>query len=170
MSKNHDFEKLVAKFSNLKSEENKKIFRGLWWLYKSLHKLNSFPKSSNQSIYVLYVFFQNGYRMYMRIYPNQNGENVFIHVGLTKGDYDDRLDWPFKLKHKINVLDHQVPSEDIASRVWDPTQLCSGWHWRRPDSGDNYECVGLGFEQALLSDRGYTHGDTITIKLTVYLS
>ena len=53
--------------------------------------------------------------------------------------------------------------------MWDPTQLCSGWNWRKPDSGDNFECVGLGFPQNVLDTKGYINNDAITIKLTVHL-
>ncbi|KAB7498728.1 hypothetical protein Anas_02421 [Armadillidium nasatum] len=84
--------------------------------------------------------------------------------------YDDSLEWPFKLKHKIQVLDHDVPGEDLFSRVWDPKELCSGWNWRKPDPlGDNYECVGLGFPQDTIYSRNYLHNNSITVKLTVFL-
>ncbi|XP_069679687.1 TNF receptor-associated factor 6 [Periplaneta americana] len=114
-----------------------------------------------------------GYRMYIRVYPRQNEENVYVHVGLTRGDFDDNLPWPFKLKHRVNILD-QVSSEDgaqedISSRVWDPTVLCSGFNWQKPTTGDNYECVGLGFPHSVIRSRDYIRDDSIVIKLTVYL-
>lgn len=83
---------------------------------------------------------------YIRLYPRQNGKNVYAHVGLTKvlqfqierttnvhvlrgrfvlfshqGEYDEALEWPFTLKHRITILD-QSPAhyQDIVSRVWDP--------------------------------------------------
>lgn len=113
-----------------------------------------------------------GYRMYIHIYPRQNDENVYIHVGVTQGDFDNSLPWPFKLKHRINILD-QVSSEDgqedISSRVWDPAVLCSGFNWQKPTSGDNYECVGLGFAHSVIRTRHYIRDDSIIIKLSVYL-
>ena len=113
-----------------------------------------------------------GYRMYIRIYPRQNEENVYIHVGVTQGDFDDSLPWPFKLKHRVNILDQASPEdgqEDISSRVWDPTVLCSGFNWQKPTSGDNYECVGLGFAHSVIRSRHYIRDDSIIIKLGVYL-
>ena len=113
-----------------------------------------------------------GYRMYIRIYPRQNEENVYIHVGVTQGDFDRSLPWPFKLKHRVNILDQVSPEdgqEDISSRVWDPTVLCSGFNWQKPTSGDNYECVGLGFAHSVIRSRHYIHDDSIIIKLGVYL-
>ncbi len=65
--------------------------------------------------------------MYIRIYPKHNGENFYIHVGVTQGEYDRMLEWPFKLKHFITVLDFSKDNpEDLNSRIWDPTELCSG--------------------------------------------
>lgn len=121
-----------------------------------------------------------GYRMYLRMYPRQSGENVYVHVGLTRGDHDANLPWPFRLRHRLAVLD-QVSSMastgpgsgpvDLVSRLWDPSQLCSGYNWQRPaaHSPDNYECVGLGFPQAVLRTRSYVRQDSALLKLTVCL-
>lgn len=89
-------------------------------------------------------------------------------IAPSAGDYDDMLEWPFKLKHKIQILDHYVPGKDLSSRIWDPKELCSGWNWKKPE-GDNYECVGLGFPQETVQSRHYLHNDSITIKLTVFI-
>ncbi|XP_034234059.1 uncharacterized protein LOC117641064 [Thrips palmi] len=122
-----------------------------------------------------------GYRMYLRMYPRQSGENVYFHVGLTRGEHDASLQWPFRLKHRLAVLD-QVASMtstgpgsgpvDLVSRLWDPAQLCSGYNWQRPSAHtpDNYECVGLGFPQSLLRTRSYIRQDSALVKLTVCLS
>ncbi|XP_027217822.2 TNF receptor-associated factor 6 [Penaeus vannamei] len=155
--------------STMHQEDGWRVFTYYWRVRDINYKMRNWGGRRSLRSESFYIF-QNGYRMYMRIYPNQRGENVYIHVGLTEGDYDANLDWPFKLKHRIHILDQGSPSEDIVSRVWDPTQLCSGWHWRRPESGDNYECVGLGFEQLLLRSRSYIHDDSIVIRLTVFLA
>ncbi|CAG0923673.1 unnamed protein product [Notodromas monacha] len=108
--------------------------------------------------------------MYIRIYPRHNNENFYIHVGLTQGEYDQLLPWPFKLKHFVTVLDlSQDKPEDLNSRLWDPKELCSGWNWRRPATGDNYECVGLGFPIDLLKSRNYIVDDSVVLRLTVFL-
>ena len=31
-----------------------------------------------------FYIFEYGYMMYIRLYPRQNGQNVYAHVGLTK--------------------------------------------------------------------------------------
>lgn len=44
--------------------------------------------------------------------------NSFMY---SQGDYDEALEWPFLLKHRISVLDQsQAHYQDIVSRVWDP--------------------------------------------------
>ncbi|KAK8743919.1 hypothetical protein OTU49_000914, partial [Cherax quadricarinatus] len=155
--------------STMHQEEGRRVFTYYWRVADVNYKMNNWGRQRSLRSQSFYVF-QGGYRMYIRIYPNHNGENVYVHVGLTEGDYDSSLDWPFRLKHRINILDHGFPAEDLTSRVWDPTELCSGWNWRRPGSGDNYECVGLGFSKEVLRSRNYIKNDAIVIKLTVFLS
>ncbi|XP_066971395.1 TNF receptor-associated factor 3 isoform X2 [Macrobrachium rosenbergii] len=155
--------------STIHQEEGHRVFTYYWRVNDINYKMTNWGWRRSLRSESFYIF-QNGYRMYMRIFPNQGGENVYIHVGLTTGEYDSDLEWPFKLKHRIKVIDHGYPTEDLTSRVWDPTQLCSGWNWRRPEAGDNYECVGLGFEQKDLRTRNYIHDDSIVVKLTVFLA
>ncbi|MCL4158140.1 UNVERIFIED_CONTAM: hypothetical protein GTU68_019051, partial [Idotea baltica] len=155
--------------STIQVDNGKRIFTYYWTVRDIPYRTKNWGWRRSLRSESFYIF-KYGYRMYMRIYPNQNGKNIYIHVGITKGDYDAALDWPFTLKHKIQVIDHQISGEDMSSRVWDPTELCSGWNWRRPDdSGDNYECVGLGFPQETIYSRRYLHNNSITIKLTVFL-
>ena len=47
--------------------------------------------------------------------------------------------------------------------------LCSAWNWKRPTSGDNYECVGLGFPAEDLRTMNFIRDDSVILKLTVYL-
>lgn len=118
------------------------------------YKLSSWgPRRSLRS--PSFYIFTYGYMMYLRMYPRQNGQNVYIHVGLTKvlfrirgsisydhivyctqvillflflpwilkGEYDEALEWPFTLRHRISVLDQSALPQDIISRVWDPKVL-----------------------------------------------
>ncbi|XP_064092571.1 uncharacterized protein LOC135205659 [Macrobrachium nipponense] len=157
--------------STIHQEDGHRVFTYYWRVSDINYKMTNWGWRRSLRSESFYIF-QNGYRMYMRIFPNQGGGNVYIHVGSGRpvGEYDSDLEWPFKLKHRIKVIDHGYPTEDLTSRVWDPTQLCSGWNWRRPETGDNYECVGLGFEQKNLRSRNYIHDDSIVVKLTVFLA
>ncbi|PNF21092.1 hypothetical protein B7P43_G05540 [Cryptotermes secundus] len=153
------------------SSARSSVFTYYWRIQGMEYKLTSWNHRRSLRSSSFYIS-PGGYRMYIRVYPRQNEENVYIHVGVTRGDFDDSLPWPFKLKHRVNVLD-QVSSEDgqedISSRVWDPTVLCSGFNWQKPTSGDNYECVGLGFAHSVIRSRHYIRDDAIIIKLSVYL-
>ncbi|RXG68696.1 TNF receptor-associated factor 4, partial [Armadillidium vulgare] len=155
--------------STIHNVNGSRVFTYYWTVHDIVYRMKNWPWRRSLRSKSFYIF-QFGYRMYMRIYPNQNGKNIYMHVGITQGAYDDSLEWPFKLKHKIQVLDHDTPGEDLFSRVWDPKELCSGWNWRKPDPlGDNYECVGLGFPQDTIYSRNYLHNNSITVKLTVFL-
>lgn len=47
------------------------------------YKLKSWgPRRSLRS--PSFYIFEYGYMMYMRLFPRQNGQNVYTHVGLTK--------------------------------------------------------------------------------------
>lgn len=94
---------------------------------------------------------------------------MYIHVGLTQGEYDDTLSWPFRLKHQVTIVDQTMTdSEDIASRVWDPSVLCTALDWQKPGKHkDNDECVGFGFNQGTIFTKNYLFNDSLLIKLDV---
>lgn len=73
---------------------------------------------------------------------------------------------------RVAILDQTHDTrmfEDVSSRVWDPSQLCSEFNWQQPKKGDNVECVGLGLPIDLLRQRDYVAFDSLVVKLTVYL-
>ncbi|XP_045029151.1 uncharacterized protein LOC116922116 isoform X1 [Daphnia magna] len=155
--------------SSIHVESGKRVFSYFWKVTDMEYKLKSWgPRRSLRS--PSFYIFEYGYMMYMRLFPRQNGQNVYTHVGLTKGDYDEALEWPFILKHRVSILDQASPPfQDIVSRVWDPKILCSGWNWKRPVTGDNHECVGLGFPTEDLRGQSFLREDSVLIKLTVFL-
>ncbi|XP_075223922.1 uncharacterized protein LOC142325776 [Lycorma delicatula] len=145
----------------------KQIYTYFWKLQNIKTKLLSRKSIRSSNIYIT----PGGYCMYIRLLTTQNADTVYIQVGLTQGKYDETLLWPFRLKHKLSVLDQvSVNYIDIHSRIWDPTVLCSELHWQKPSSkSDNFECLGLGISEDVLQTRSYITFDTIIIKLTVYL-
>lgn len=160
----------IYRFNSTMHQENgERVFTYYWRVGDINYKMDNWGRRRSLRSSSFYIF-QGGYRMYLRIYPNQQGENFYVHVGLTQGDFDNNLEWPFTLKHQVRILDHSSPAEDLLSRLWDPTQLCSEWHWRRPDASDNYECVGLGFTKETLRSRNFIINDAVVIKLTVLLT
>ncbi|CAL4122459.1 unnamed protein product, partial [Meganyctiphanes norvegica] len=63
--------------STMHQEDNKRVFTYYWTVHDINYKMKNWGWRRSLRSESFYIF-QNGYRMYMRIYPNQNGENVFI--------------------------------------------------------------------------------------------
>lgn len=149
-----------------------RVFIYYWRIHRIENMLTNWYQHWSLRSPSFYV--NNSYKMYLKIFPKQHGDNTYVHVGLTRGDYDEKLAWPFSLKHQVSIIDQTSivgMADDITSRVWDPTQLCSATNWQKPVvHRDNYECVGLGFPHSTLRSRNYILRDTILIKLTVFLS
>lgn len=148
----------------------KNIFTYYWKVPSIDYKLTGWNHKRFLRSPSFYV--NNTYRMYLKIFPRQNGENTYVHVGLTHGSFDETLQWPFKLKTKVSILDQTKvdTAEDITSRIWNPEVLCSSFNWQKPSKDkDNYECVGLGFSLKTLRSRNYIMNDSMIIKLSVFL-
>lgn len=116
-------------------------------------------------------YVDRGYRMYIKLFPHQHGGNMYIHVGLTHGEHDETVSWPFALRHQVTVVDQTAwDRRDMTSRVWDPISLCTPHHWQRPAiHKDNDECIGFGFNRRLIYSRNYIVDDSMLIKLDVYI-
>jgi hypothetical protein len=73
-----------------------------------------------------YFFTITHYPEYVRLTErireiSHQGLNLICQTFLLQGDYDEALEWPFILKHRISILDQvSSPFQDISSRVWDP--------------------------------------------------
>ncbi|KAF2367967.1 TRAF-like [Trinorchestia longiramus] len=159
----------VSKYnSSIHLEDGQRVFTYYWKVEDIRYRMNNWGWRRSLRSPDFYIF-KFGYKMFMKIYPNNNGENIYVHVALTKGEYDASLEWPFTLPLRVGVLDHSRNPDDIAGRVWYPTELCSGLHWQRPANSDNQICVGLGFSHNDLDIANYVYADAITIKLTVFL-
>ncbi|XP_018027709.1 TNF receptor-associated factor 3, partial [Hyalella azteca] len=159
----------VSKYnSSIHIEDSQRVFTYYWKVEDIRYRMNNWGWRRSLRSPDFYIF-KFGYKMFMKIYPNNNGENIYVHVALTKGEFDASLEWPFTLPLRIAVLDHSRNPDDITGRVWHPTELCSGLHWQRPTTGDNQICVGLGFSHNDLDIANYVYADAITIKLTIFL-
>jgi hypothetical protein len=148
-----------------------RVFTYYWRVRDMANKLKSWEARRSVRSPNFYVS-SGSYKMYMRMFPRQNGgKNVYLHVGLTKGEHDAALTWPFRHKMRISVLDQRPDNvQDINSRVWDPSLLCSEFNWKRPTANqDNHECVGLGFPQEVLTTRDYVVRNTLVVKFTLFL-
>ncbi|XP_039283079.1 uncharacterized protein LOC111047201 isoform X2 [Nilaparvata lugens] len=148
-------------------EPGSKVFTFYWRLTDAQHKLQSAEPTRSRSFYVT----PGGYCLYMKLMPKQNGDTVYIHVGVTKGKFDEALLWPFRLKLRLHVLNQETGDRrnDLVSKMWDPSTLCTQVHWQKPRTADNHECLGLGVPSAVLDKNAFIFQNVMIIKLSVYL-
>ncbi|CAK9795097.1 TNF receptor-associated factor 6 [Anthophora plagiata] len=156
-----------------------------WQIKRFDEKLKSWRNGYSERSSTFYVG-HNGYAMHLKVTPRFSYGIVLINVGLTRGRYDSILEWPFRRKIRLSILDHSVEMsrQDRQSKIWDPTKiLCPSYFWGRPKlSGepDNPECVGLSVflndfftkspsSMDLSRSSRYLWNGTLTVKLTVYL-
>jgi hypothetical protein len=164
-------DEMVKYNSTLHIENGKRVFSFYWVVTGMSFKLNNWSNKRSLRSNSFYIY-PRGYRMYLKIIPRYSAATMYIHVGLTKGDHDEDLEWPFAYKMRVQVLDQDESKprpHDLKSRIWDPKELCSGTNWRKPLVGDNPECVGLGFPHSVIKTPDYIWNDRIIIKLTVNL-
>jgi len=164
-------DEMVKYNSTVHIENGKRVFSFYWVVTGVSFKLNNWSNKRSLRSNSFYIYPQ-GYRMYLKIIPRFSASTMYIHVGLSKGDHDEDLEWPFSYKMRVQVLDQDESKprpHDLKSRIWDPKELCSGTNWRKPLVGDNPECVGLGFPHSVIKTPDYIWNDRIIIKLTVYL-
>jgi len=167
--------------STIHVENNRRVFSYYWVVTGMSYKLNHWSQHRVLRSNSFYIS-PNGHRLYLKMVPRFSRSVMYIHVGLTTGEWDWRLEWPFKYKMRVAVLrqeesignSERSPSagrQDLRSRLWDPTELCSGSNWKQPQSGDNQECVGLGFPHEVIKSAhsNYIWNDRIIVKLTVFL-
>lgn len=157
--------------STVHVENGKRVFTFYWIVTGMAYKINNW---SQQRVLRSNSFYTNsrGYRLFMKMIPKYSATTMFLHVGITKGDYDELLEWPFGLKMKLSVLDQNDSNEraqDMHSRLWDPKELCSGSNWVKPVVGDNPECFGLGIPHDAIKTRNYIWNDRMILKLIVFL-
>lgn len=163
----------IAKYnSTVHIENGKRVFSYYWIVTGMNYKLKNWNQQRVLRSNSFYIY-PGGYRMYLKLIPKYSATTMFLHVGNTKGDHDDSLEWPFTLKMRVFVLDQEEDavnrSQDLKSRMWDPKELCSGSNWVKPVVGDNPECVGLGIPHDVIKTREYIWNDRTIIKLTVFL-
>ncbi|XP_035743185.1 TNF receptor-associated factor 6-like [Vespa mandarinia] len=161
------------------------VFTYYWEIRGFEEKLSKWDRTRFERSSTFYVG-QPGYAMYLKIVPKYFPDGtVFISVGLTSGQYDPFVKWPFSYKIQLSILDQSLEKlkEDRPSRIWDPTALCTEYFWKRPTSigeTDNPECVGLSIPRNVILSRlplifrtGTSHSryiwnDSILVKLVIY--
>ncbi|XP_065844024.1 TNF receptor-associated factor 4-like [Oscarella lobularis] len=108
-----------------------------------------------------------GYRVQMMLYPNSSANNVGIYLALVKGEYDDFIQWPFRLNYSFSVIDQQQNRQDKTRKIvvdeYQKIEEC----FHSPGGR------GLGFADLIsheeLQTRSFVKNDCLFVKLTVYV-
>ncbi|XP_015183507.1 PREDICTED: TNF receptor-associated factor 6-like [Polistes dominula] len=177
----------INEFNNtITTNESSKVFTYYWEVRDFNEKLSKWDRTRSERSSTFYVG-QPGYAMYLKIVPKYFPDGtIFISVSLTRGFYDSYVKWPFYYKIQLSILDQSLGEwqEDRPSRIWDPSELCTEYFWKRPapiGEPDNPECVGLSIPRNIIlsklsfpfptttSQYRYIWNDSILIKLLIYL-
>ena len=63
----------------------------------------------------------SGYKFFMRIYPKGDdggdGRHIGLFVGMMKGDFDNRLKWPFCGRISLSMLDQSNDAHSLCNDV-----------------------------------------------------
>ena len=63
---------------------------------------------------------ERGYAIYLSVYPGGCGvigrltEDVSVYVHITRGEYDDELEWPCQLEIEVSLLNQQQDGENVT--------------------------------------------------------
>ncbi|XP_034945209.1 uncharacterized protein [Chelonus insularis] len=151
-------------------ESNEKIYTYYWKVDNIKQKFLVWKTGVFERSNTFYIK-NSGFAMFIKFTPKYFPDGtVFISVGLTKGCFDDQLNWPFHHTLQIQILDHSPKSsrQDRKSRSWDPSTVCPSYFWERPQVDDNPECVGTSIPRFIITNK-YLWKDSLYIKLIVYL-
>ncbi|XP_049835557.1 TNF receptor-associated factor 6-like [Schistocerca gregaria] len=139
--------------------------------YWRVHHVFQMPENTtvrSQSFYVS----SGSYRMYL-IYR----AGTFLHmagIGLTHGEHDTLLPWPFNLTIRLSILaqNHRKDNmQDFSSPSIEPARSirCHNIHWQKPHISDNPSCFILIYSRDLLHTGSYLYKDTVLLHLSVLL-
>ncbi|XP_065846661.1 TNF receptor-associated factor 6-like [Oscarella lobularis] len=106
-----------------------------------------------------------GHRVMMMLCPNasRSSNNVGIFLYVVEGEYDDFIEWPFKLDYAFSVIDQQKNRQDKTKKF--KVRGIEGFH--SPD-GDGYgDAEIISHEE--LQTRSFVKNDSLFVKLTVYV-
>ncbi|XP_060845088.1 uncharacterized protein LOC132924675 [Rhopalosiphum padi] len=123
------------------------------------------------------------YRISLSVHSDLTARTVRVAAEPVAGEYDAQLRWPFAHRLRLSVLDQtDVGPEDIVSRIWDdvrctaaepptppPHQNPSQNRGHRQPVAAEAVCASMEFRHDVLTYRRYAAGDSIVVKLTVFM-
>lgn len=106
----------------------------------------------------------------MSVRLKYHNDNFLLYAGVTKGDYDQILRWPFNLKYKISILDQSSNDiQDIMSFVKNPETDCRYSEPSSPSIDMIIECLVMSFDKTILSRENYIVNQYLLVKFIVFL-
>ena len=114
-----------------------------------------------------------GYKLGASIFPDGNGSgegnHLSVYIRVLPGNYDNILDWPFRLPISFRLLD-QCPAPEKQQDILESFVPNPSWkHFQKPDKDS--ESMGFGYpkfvSQETLKHGTYIKDDVIFIKITV---
>ena len=111
-----------------------------------------------------------GYKLCIRANLNGvdggNGSHISLFIHFMRGEFDDILDWPFKGRITLSILDQGEPKQHIVEVLESKPTLAA---FQRPHSNRNHK--GFGYIEfapiGLIENSSYVKGDTLIIKAEV---
>lgn len=146
-----------------------------WPIQNWIEKLRAAKNEETHSCRLLsspYYISHPGYRVCIEAFPNGTqagkGNHLSIFLKLLKGQYDDDLPWPFRLKYSMSVLDQQEQGHNVVKEI-NPMEENDDTPFQRPLGDRN---PGRGWAQFIshlnLWTRYYVRDDVVVVQLDVH--
>ena len=132
-------------------------------LYKNCKELTSQPFCTSQF----------GYKAALSVFLNGNGPGegkyLSVYIKLLPGEYDNILEWPFRLPVSFTVYD-QHNEADLRANLAESFLPDPSWkHFQKPVKDE--ESLGFGYPKFvshdILKTRNYIRDDSIIVRATV---
>jgi hypothetical protein len=116
---------------------------------------------------------ESGYKMCLLLFMDGDGSGQGTHISfytaLMRGEYDARLQWPFREKVKLVLVSQDQKKQDIVQCFQpDPVEFDGSFWQPSPHCEIN---VGFGYPEfaplSVLDDPAYVKNDTVILKCIV---
>ena len=163
-------EKVKEMEEALEKAKEKANFHYLWKITNWSHHMNMAKGDEDYIIVSEKVYVSvPGHRVRMNLCPNCDSANcVGIFLFLVKGEYNDFIQWPFRLDYAFSVIDQQQNRQDktkkiIVDEISDDISEC----FHSPGG------TGYGSSEIVSHDelqtRSFVKNDCLFVELTVFV-
>lgn len=164
------------RFATLTVEEDYLVAKYIWTITDIDSKIVQAKRGEIQFIdSEKFYLTNNGYRMMLRVYPEKSFGYVGLYAVLTKGIYDQDLEWPFKYKYQLTVADQTEKGSKLhIRRTTFPSTSSSGCPdvaFKKPEQElAEWSCgEGRMISHETLNIRGYKKNGSMKVGITVFL-